>query len=73
MTLKELRESRAYSQSEVATYCEVHPQTVSVWERGLATPRPAQIRKLAELFRLGIPEIQEVIRNTEEAAKRGEV
>ena len=64
MTLRELRDARSYSQNEVAAATGVTAQAVSSWERGESSPRPAQVRKLAELFKLTIEQIREVIRSS---------
>ncbi|MBA3825508.1 MAG: helix-turn-helix transcriptional regulator [Ktedonobacterales bacterium] len=64
MTLKELREGRAYTQAEVAAYCGVTAAAVSMWESGKYTPGLTQLRKLAEFFKMTIPDMREVIKNS---------
>jgi DNA-binding XRE family transcriptional regulator len=64
LTLKELRESRAYTQTEVAAACQVAVNTVSNWERGFSEPRLPQIRRLAELFKVTIAEVQDAVRSS---------
>jgi transcriptional regulator with XRE-family HTH domain len=64
VTLKELRDKNAYTQTEVAAFCQVTAQTVSAWERGEATPRPPQIRRLAEFYKISIEEIREAIKGS---------
>ena len=65
LNLRELRILHSLSISEVARYCNnVTPSAVSKWEDGSSTPRAAQIRKLAELYRLSFDQIKEAIRKS---------
>lgn len=66
MTLKELRESRALTQREVAIACDVTTVTVGKWEGGKTRPQPPQIRKLAEYFNTDIPAMLDILKDTEE-------
>ena len=45
--LKELRQSAKITQSGLAEKLNLHPQTVSKWERGLSEPDIAQLGDLA--------------------------
>ena len=71
MTLKELRESHALTQTEVAAHCRVTVTTVSAWERGTAKPRLVHIRDLAKLFNVSIDEINKAIEETERRTQTG--
>jgi transcriptional regulator with XRE-family HTH domain len=64
MTLRQIREDRFLTQTEVAAFVGVNSSTVSNWERGLQEPRIPQIRKLAEIFKLTPQEIRTAISET---------
>jgi len=64
MTLRELREARFLTQTEVAAYCSVNVATVSNWERGEQQPRFVLIRKLAEMYQTTPQAIQDAINET---------
>lgn len=57
-TIRELREAQRMTQLELAFKAGVTPGTVSNWERGLTSPRPAQLRKVAEIFGVPVEEIE---------------
>lgn len=44
------REAKGYSQIELANLMSVTQQSISSWEVGRTTPKPYQMRKLAELL-----------------------
>lgn len=50
--LRELREARGLSQSEVGRFLNVTKQTISQWERGEAQPRIQYLTGLAELYQI---------------------
>ena len=56
-SLKNLRIARSLSQSEVAEAIGTSANTVSRWERGIATPSLYYRRKLADLFGLDPQEL----------------
>jgi len=58
--MKELREKAVMSQPEVASAVGVTPATVSRWESGKRMPRPAHIRRLAELFKVDPQVVRQV-------------
>ena len=62
-----LRRQAGLTQRELAETLGVHPRLVSKWENGEATPRPANIRKLAAA--LGV-EPREVLGALEQPAGR---
>ncbi|MBA3822413.1 MAG: helix-turn-helix transcriptional regulator [Ktedonobacterales bacterium] len=64
VTLRQLRESRLLSQNDLAVAVGVLQTTVSNWERGEQRPQFAQLRKLAEFFKLNPQELQQVIEET---------
>jgi transcriptional regulator with XRE-family HTH domain len=70
MTLRQLREARAYRQIDVAAHCNVSIQTVVAWEKGQSKPRPPQVRALAGFYELSIAEIQAAIEESA-ATKNG--
>ena len=70
MTLKQLRESHAYRQVDVAAKCNVAVTTVNYWEKGETKPRPPHVRALAELYEVSIAEIQAAIEEAAEANKQ---
>ncbi len=44
------REAKGYSQIELANLMSVTQQSISSWEVGRTTPKPYQMKKLAELL-----------------------
>ena len=52
-----LRRSKGIRQEDLALYCGVDRSTVAKWETGKSTPRPAVLKKLAELFDCTIDEL----------------
>ena len=48
--LRTLRRNAVLTQEELAAKVGVRQRMVSLWENGEATPRPANIRKLAEVL-----------------------
>lgn len=51
-TIRHLREAYPLTQKELAELLSVRSENVSRWERGESRPRPSQIRKMAEIFKL---------------------
>ena len=51
-TIRALRQSRGWTQFELALKVGVQPQTVYLWESGRRTPYVPQLRKLGALFEL---------------------
>lgn len=49
-TLKEMRDEAILTQEELAQRVGVTKMTIYSWERGETGPRPAHIRKLAEVL-----------------------
>ncbi len=56
-TIRQLREERGWSQRVVAEHAGVSVFTVASWERGLKTPRPHNLLRLARLFDISITDI----------------
>lgn len=50
--LPELLKKSGASRKELAAFCGVSENTVSAWVRGLKTPRPEKMSKLAEFFNI---------------------
>jgi DNA-binding XRE family transcriptional regulator len=69
MTLKELRESHAMTQLELAYKCGVSINTIVAWEKGTSQPRLTNVRELAGVFNVSIAEINAIIADTEKQAK----
>ena len=67
MTLKQLREARAMSQSEVARELQVTVISISKWENAAVTPQPQYVRALAKLYEVSIAEVQDAIKETKQA------
>ena len=52
--LKNLRKSANVTQGELAERMNVHPQTISKWERGITEPDVAQLGELAEALGISV-------------------
>ena len=52
--LKNLRKSANVTQGELAERMNVHPQTISRWERGITEPDVAQLGELAEALGISV-------------------
>jgi ribosome-binding protein aMBF1 (putative translation factor) len=50
LRIKELRETRGMSQWDLARKLDVHPNSVSLWERGLAMPSKDHLKALTRVF-----------------------
>jgi transcriptional regulator with XRE-family HTH domain len=57
--LRELRAERGISQEDLAEAIGYSQESVSGWERGLFTPRPRALRRIAHY--LGVPEAELLI------------
>src|SRR5579875_2133491 len=55
--LMQARLSRGWTQQQLADQLGTTPQTVSRWERGIATPGPYHRGKLSALFGLSLAEL----------------
>ena len=58
-TLKEMRDEAILTQEELASKVGVSKMTIYSWERGESGPRPAHIRKLAEVLKRTPTEVRE--------------
>ena len=58
-TLKEMRDKAILTQEELAQAVGVSKMTIYSWERGETSPRPAHIRKLAEVLGRTPTEVRE--------------
>ena len=70
MTLKELRESRLWTQAFLAQKIGVQVPTVSNWERGEQRPQMSLMLKLADAFGISPSEIVSVIEDTIASTKK---
>ena len=52
MTFKELLKENCINQAELARKMGVSRERISLWARGTTKPRPANIKKIAEVMRL---------------------
>jgi DNA-binding XRE family transcriptional regulator len=50
LRIKELRVKKGMSQWDLARALDVHPNSVSLWERGRAMPSMGHLKSLAQLF-----------------------
>lgn len=66
--LRAIRESRGYTQADVARVCGVTPPAVAHWESGLASPNVARMVKLAALLRVSTDELTTTERTLDRAA-----
>ena len=48
--IKQLRESKKYSQEELADLLRVHSVTISKWENGTQEPRAKKLNEIANIF-----------------------
>ena len=48
--IKQLRESKKYSQEKLADLLNVHSVTISKWENGTQEPRAKKLNELAKIF-----------------------
>lgn len=55
--IKKYRNSRGWTQSQLADKLSVSKQTISNWETGIKVPRMGSLQKLASLFNVKIGEI----------------
>ena len=55
--IKKLRNSRGWTQPQLADRLSVSKQTISNWETGIKVPRMGSLQKLADLFNVKIGEI----------------
>ncbi|MDE7040177.1 MAG: XRE family transcriptional regulator [Limosilactobacillus sp.] len=55
--IKKLRNSRGWTQPQLADKLSVSKQTISNWETGIKVPRMGSLQKLADLFNVKIGEI----------------
>ena len=56
-TIRELRESKGWTQLRLANKLGVTPVTVYNWERGRHEPKASQLRELARVFGVSMDEI----------------
>lgn len=56
--LKELRETKEWSQATLAAHLKVAPSTVYNWESGRAVPSFLQAREVAHLFGVSMDELE---------------
>lgn len=57
--LKEMREARNWTWSDLARQLGTEVSTPPKWERGQAQPRPRMLERLAEIFGVDVEELTE--------------
>ncbi len=67
-TIAELRKARRLTQFELAAMVGVRPESIHKWETGRAVPYDRNIRKLAEVFGVGLNDIVVEVDEGKEAA-----
>ena len=67
-TIAELRKARRLTQFELAAMVGVRPESIHKWETGRAVPYDRNIRKLAEVFGVGLDDIVVEVDEGKEAA-----
>ncbi len=67
-TIAELRKARRLTQFELAAMVGVRPESIHKWETGRAVPYDRNIRKLAEVFGVGLDDIDVEVDEGKEAA-----
>ena len=70
-TLRELRDRAGKSQDEAAAYLGVRRPTVSRIENGRHAILPRNVRFLCQLYGVGAPEVDMLVRQAEESNERG--
>jgi DNA-binding XRE family transcriptional regulator len=70
MTLRELRESKAYTQTELAAAVGVTAQAVYSWERGDYEPSFPKIRAIAGFLGVTVDEVRNALRETAQKEKK---
>jgi transcriptional regulator with XRE-family HTH domain len=66
MTLKDLRESKRLTQTELAAAVGVTAQAVYAWERGEYGPTFVNIRAMADTLGVEIKDVQAAIKETKQ-------
>jgi transcriptional regulator with XRE-family HTH domain len=64
MTLRELREAKAFTQTELAAAVGVTAQAVYSWERGEYEPALFKIRGIAQFLGVTVDEVRNAIRES---------
>jgi len=67
-TIAELRKAKRWTQFELAAMVGVRPESIHKWETGRAVPYDRNIRKLAEVFGVGLDDIVVEVDEGKEAA-----
>jgi len=67
-TIAELRKAKRWTQFELAAMVGVRPESIHKWETGRAVPYDRNIRKLAEVFGVGLNDIVVEVAEGKEAA-----
>ena len=69
--LREMREAAGKSQDEAAAYLEVKRPTISRLENGRNAILPKNVKFLCQLYGVGAPEVDMLMRQAEESNERG--
>lgn len=65
MTLKQIRVMHNLTQKELAEILDVSQTAISNWESGVAWPRRKVMKQLADIYSLTVPEIADVLNNSQ--------
>jgi ribosome-binding protein aMBF1 (putative translation factor) len=57
-TIRELRESKGWSQAKLAATLDVAPSTIFNWESGKFDPRFSQARELARVLEISLDDLE---------------
>ncbi len=56
-TIRQLRQARGWTQTDLAGRLQIAPSTVANWEQRRAWPQPATLLRLADLFGVSVEAI----------------
>lgn len=69
VTIKDLRDSRGWTQLEMGTKLGIRPESISAWENGRRKPSPMALYHLAQFFKVKPGDIELVEPKTGEVAE----
>jgi transcriptional regulator with XRE-family HTH domain len=58
VVIRQLRERAGLTQADVANLIGVRRATIGVWEHGQAVPTKAHRRRLAQIYKVTLPELE---------------
>lgn len=69
-TLKTLREAVPLTRAELAEICHVSEMAIYLWEEGQRSPRPANIRKLADALHVTTRMVMDAVRASQNESNK---